>query len=139
MAAYSKFYIFVQDLANGVHDLATNNLYIMLSDTAPTATDALYSDITEITEGNGYTTGGAQADTTSSTESSGTYSLVIQNVTWTATGGSISQFRYAVLYNENTTAKTKPLIAWFDLGSEINVTSGNSFELVMPAAIFTLT
>ena len=54
----SKFNQFVQDVHNGVHNLGSHSLKIMLTNTAPAAGNAVKADITEIAAGNGYTAGG---------------------------------------------------------------------------------
>lgn len=129
MAAGQKFQIFVQNVANGVHNFGSDALKVMLTDTVPVATNTIYSNISEIANGNGYTTGGAAVTLTSSTEASGTYKLIATaaNPTWTAAGGSIAQFRYAVLYDSTPSSPSKPLVAWWDYGSEVNLTSGQTF------------
>jgi len=47
--------------------------------------------------------------------------------TWTAAGGSIGPFRYAVLYND--TAANDPLIAWWDYGTSITLGAGDTFAV----------
>jgi len=47
--------------------------------------------------------------------------------TFTASGGSIATFRYAVIYNSTPTSPLKPLIGWWDYGTGVTITSGNSF------------
>ena len=127
MASFNKFNAFVADLANKVHNLGSDTLKIMLTDAAPVATNAIKSNIGEIAAGNGYTAGGTAVTVTASRQTSGTYKLVGNSVTYTASGGSIAQFRYAVLYN--STPANGNLIGWWDYGSEVNVTSGNSFQV----------
>jgi hypothetical protein len=126
MAAFNKFNCFVADVSNKVHNLGSDVLKVMLTDTAPVATNTVKSNITEITAGNGYTAGGATVGIASSTQTAGLYKLMASGTaSWTATGGSIAQFRYAVLYN--STAAGLNLIGWWDYGAEVNVTVGNSF------------
>lgn len=140
MAAYNKFNQFVQDLATKVHNLNSDTLKIALTNTAPAATNAILSDITEIGAGNGYTTGGLTATFSSGAQTSGTYKLVLADVTFTASGGSFNTFRYAVLYNATQTTPNKPLICWFDYGAAVTLTSGNSFTVDLDQAngLFTL-
>ena len=127
MAAFNKFNTFVADIANKVHNLGSDTLKVMLTDTAPAATNTVKANITEISAGNGYSAGGTAITITSSTQSSGLYKLIGSNVTFTASGGSINQFRYAVIYNSTTGSGN--LIGWYDYGAEMNVTSGNSFTV----------
>ena len=48
MAAYTKFNQFVQDLCTKVHNVDTDTLKIMLTNTPPAATNAVKADISEI-------------------------------------------------------------------------------------------
>lgn len=128
MAAFNKFNSFVEALAEKKHDLGADTLKVMLTNTAPVATNAVKADLTEISAGNGYTAGGNTASVTSSSQSSGLYRLVLGDpATWTASGGSIGPFRYAVLYND--TAASDELIGWWDYGSSITLAAGESFAV----------
>jgi hypothetical protein len=126
MAAFNKFNQFVEDLAEKVHNLGADTIRVLLTNTAPVAGNSVKADLTEISAGNGYAAGGTQATIASSAQSSGTYKLVLSDVTFTAAGGSIGPFRYAVLYNDTPTAPADPLIGWYDYGSSITLTDGNS-------------
>ena len=127
MAAFNKFNQFVEDLAEKVHNLGGDTIKVLLSNTAPVAGNSVKADLTEISAGNGYTAGGTQATIASSAQSGGTYKLVLSDVTFTAAAGAIGPFRYAVLYNDTPTAPADPLIGWYDYGSSITLTDGNSF------------
>lgn len=113
MATYNKFYDFTEQLLRGNHDFDSHTFKIMLTNTAPVAGNTVKADIPEITAGNGYTAGGNTMALTI-TEVSGVATLMAQEVTFTAAGGAIGPFRYAVIYND--TATNKPLVAWFDYG-----------------------
>ena len=106
--------------------MCSDTLKIMLSNSAPSATNSVKTDITEITPGNGYSSGGATVTITSSTQTSGTYKLVGDDVVFTATG-AVGPFRYAVLYND--TAASKNLIGWWDYGSSISLANGETFTV----------
>lgn len=128
MAAFNKFNSFVEALAEKKHDLGADTLKVLLTNTAPVATNSVKADLTEISAGNGYTAGGNTASVTSSAQTSGTYKLVLGDpATWTASGGSIGPFRYAVLYND--TAASDELIGWWDYGSSITLAAGESFAV----------
>lgn len=127
MASYVKFNVFVETLAEKVHNLGADTLKVALTNVAPNATDATLSQITQISNGNGYTTGGSQTTQSSSAQSSGTYKLVTGDVTFTASGGSVGPFRYAVLYNDTPTSPADPLIGYHDYGSSVTLASGETF------------
>jgi hypothetical protein len=124
MATFNKFNSFVDALCKKAHNLSSDTLKVMLSDVAPVATNAVKTDITEITAANGYTAGGT-ATTPTLSNASGTEKLVCTNVVFTAAGGAIAQFRYVVLYNSTAS----DLIAWWDFGSEVNLASGATFTV----------
>lgn len=125
MATFTKFNSFVEAVAEKSHNLGADVLKVMLTLTAPVATNSVKADLTEITAGNGYTAGGTAATISSSSQTSGTYKLVLADVTFTASGGSFNNFRYAVLYND--TATNKELIGFWDYGATVTLTDGNSF------------
>lgn len=131
MASFNKFQIFVQDVGQKVHNLNSDTLKIMLSNTAPAATDTVNGNETEISAGNGYVAGGATVASNAYTESSGTATLVGNAVSWTASGGSIGPFRYAILYNNTAGADSthRPLIGWWDYGSSLTLNNGDSFKV----------
>jgi hypothetical protein len=127
MASYNKHQSFVEHLAEKVHNLASDTLRLLLTNTAPTAANALKSDLTEISAGNGYSAGGPSITVTSSAQSSGTYKLVGSDVVITASGGSIGPFRYVDMYNDTPTSPADPLISWWDYGSSITLLDTETF------------
>src|SRR5258708_27277361 len=133
MAAFNKFNQFVEDLAKKVHNLDTDTLKIAFSNVAPVATNAVFADSTEIAAANGYSAGGSTAAFVSGSQTSGTYKLILSNVVFTASGGSIATFRYVVLYNSTPGSPLKPLIGWYYYGSAVSVTNGNSFTVQFDA------
>lgn len=143
MATYTKFNQFVEDVAEKVHNLGADALKIMLVNSpAPVATNSVKGDLTEIGTGNGYSAGGSAVTVTTSSQSSGTYTLAANQVVFTASGGSIGGFRYAVLYNDTPTSPADPLIAFWDYGSSITLLDGETFTVKFnnanPGTIFTL-
>lgn len=138
MATFNKFNAFVENLAEKVHNLGSDTLKVALTNTAPVATNSVLADITQISGTNGYTTGGATASITSSSQTSGTYKLVLGDVTFTATG-SMGPFRYAVLYNDTPTSPADPLIGWYDYGSSLTLATNETFTVDFDAAAGALT
>jgi hypothetical protein len=129
MATYNKFQAFVENVAEKVHNLGADTLKVMLTNTAPVNTNTVLANLVEIAAGNGYTAGGTAATISASAQASGTYKLTLADVIFTASGGSIGPFRYAVLYNDTPTSPADPLIAWWDYGSNITLASGESFTV----------
>lgn len=136
MATLNKFDSFVEALAEKVHNLGSDTLKVMLTNTAPVAGNSVKADITEIAAGNGYTAGGGTASITSSSQTGGTYKLVLADVVFTATG-SVGPFRYAVLYND--TAANDELIGWSDYGSALTLANGETFTVDFSATNGVLT
>lgn len=127
MATFNKFNSFVEALAEKAHNLGSDTLKIALTNTAPVATNTVLANITQISAGFGYTTGGTAAGITSSAQTTGTYKLVLADVVFTAAGGSVGPFRYAVLYND--TAASDELIGYYDYGSELTLGAGDTFTV----------
>lgn len=132
MATFNKINSFVENLAEKVHDLGADTLKIALTNSAPVATNTVLTDITQISGTNGYTTGGTAATISSSAQTSGTYKLVLADVTFTASGGSMGPFQYAVLYND--TAATDELISWWDYGSAVTLADTETFTVDFSAS-----
>lgn len=143
MATFNKFNDFSEQLTRGTQNFATDTYKVALSNTAPTAGNAALGDITQISAGSGYTSGGT-ATTITLSETSGTTTVSGTQVVFTASGGSIGPFRYVVLYNDTTsTPVNKPLVGWWDYGSSITLADTETFTVkfsnTSPGAIFTLT
>lgn len=134
MATYNKMQRFPEDIAEKIHNLGSDTLKVCLTNSAPVATNDIFSNLTEISAGNGYSAGGNTPSISSSAESSGTYKLVLADTVFTASGGTIGPFRYATLYNSTPTsnsqgANAKPTIAWWDYGSSITLNDGETFTV----------
>lgn len=135
MASFNKLNGFVEHLAEGVHNLGADTLTVALSNTAPAseatpptgaASACVLANVTEIS----YTNCSARALTVStSAQSSGTYKLVIGDLTLTASGGSVGPFRYVYLYNDTPTSPADPLIGYYDYGSALTLADGESLAI----------
>lgn len=135
MATFTKFNAFVENVAEGVHNLGSNQLVIALTNTAPSASNSVLADITQITYTN---LSSRNVTTSSSSQTSGTYSLVCTDLVLTASGGSVGPFRYAVLYNDTPTSPADPLIGYWDYGSSVTLASGETFTVDFGANVLTL-
>lgn len=126
MAAFNKFDQFVEDLAEKVHNLGSDQLVVALTNTAPVATNTVLANITEISYTNCST---RNVTTTSSAQTSGTYKLTLTDLTLTASGGTVGPFRYVVLYNDTPTSPLDPLIGWYDYGSSITLADTETLDI----------
>lgn len=130
MAALNKFDVFVENLAEKVHNLGADSLKVLLTNSAPDSADAVKADITEISAGNGYSAGGIAVAVDTSAQTGGVYRLTFTDPSaLVASGGSIGPFRYAVLYNDTPTSPADPLIGWSDYGSSITLAAGERLNL----------
>ena len=135
MATYTKFQQFVEDLAEGVHNLGSDAITVALSNAAnaPSASaDAVLGDITTVSTAN---LDDVTPTVSSSSQTSGTYKLVLADLTMTASG-AVGPFRYVILYND--TAANDPLICYWDYGSEVTLASGDTFKLDFGTELFSL-
>ena len=122
---------------------SANQFKMALFNTQPNLGVGSYTSLSgEVANGNGYTTGGNSAALTSWSQSGGVAKLILANPsTWTASGGSIGPFRYAVLYDTTPTSPLKPLIGWYDYGAAVTLTAGEQFQVAFDATngVFTIT
>ena len=126
MATFTKVYSFVEALAEKVHNLGSDTLTVALvaAANAPTQSNTQLSQLTQIS----YTNCSSRAlSITSSSQTTGTYKLVIADLVLTASGGSVGPFRYIVVYNE--TATNDELIGYYDYGSDLTLADGESLTL----------
>jgi len=122
----------VADVASGVHQLQTGTTHVLkvaLSNTAPSSANAVLADITQVANGNGYTTGGVSVGTITGAQTSGTFKLTGgTDPVWTASGAGFTA-RYAVIYNDTPTSPADPLIGWWDYGSSVTLAAGETFTV----------
>jgi hypothetical protein len=138
MASFVKYENFSEDLSKKVHNLNADTLKVLLSNSAPNvATHTLRSQATELSTANGYTSGGAST-TNATSRSGGTTSITGVDIVFTASGGSIGPFRYAILYNDTPTSPLDPLIGYWDYGSSITLADTETFTVDFGASMFTV-
>ena len=123
-------------------DTIPTNFYVALvtSAVAPTEDTNTFTELTEIADTQGYTTGGYEltpgaTDFDVHTEDdSGDRGLVqIKDVVWTASGGPIPASgdgaRYAVLLDDDATPGDREVLAYWDLTSDRSVSDGQTLTL----------
>jgi galactitol-specific phosphotransferase system IIC component len=121
-ASYVKFQPAIENLFEGIN-AGSDSWAIKLA----TGVNAAAGTITEVANGNGYTTGGNAATVTSASQTGGTFKLVLASpTTWTATGAGFS-FQYAVLVDITTSTN----VAYWDYGSSQTVTAGETVTVTL--------
>jgi hypothetical protein len=126
MAVFKKFQSFVEAVAEKKHDLGSDQLVVALTAAAnaPVATNTQLSDLTQISYTN---LSSRNITTSSSSQTSGTYKLVLTDLVLTASGGSVGPFRYVVIYNDTSTGDL--LVGWYDYGSDLTLADGESLTI----------
>lgn len=138
MATFNKVNDFV---VNAVHnmDLESDQVVVALSNTAPSSEtsdpssdgNGILGNVTQIAYTN---LSSRNVTTTSSTQTSGTYKLVLSDITLTSSGGSTGPFRYVYIYNDTVTTPADPLIGYYDYGSSLTLNDGDSLTIDFSAA-----
>ena len=133
MATFNKVNDFV---VNAVHnmDLESDQIVVALSNTAPGSESSnptadgngVLANVTQISYTN---CSSRNVTTTSSTQTGGTYKLVLADITLSASGGDVGPFRYAYIYNDTVTSPADPLIGYYDYGLSLTLNDGDSFTL----------
>ena len=121
---------------------AETNTYLALctSATAPTADTNTLGDLTEVTAGNGYTSGGRSLtpgatdfDTLTEDDTNDRGLIQLKDIAWTASGGNLPNSsngaRYAVLTDDNVTVASREVYCYFDLTSARTVSDGQTLTL----------
>lgn len=128
MASFNKFNSFVEAIAEKAHNLGSDQLVIALSNSAPSASNSVLTDITQISYTN---LSSRNVTTSSSSQTSGTYKLVLTDLILTASG-AVATFRYIILYND--TATNDELIGWWDYGSGVTLAIAETFTIDFDAS-----
>ena len=123
MPTFSKFQPFVEALAEGKHDFSADTLEIALSNSAPSAANALLTDITEIV----YTNLSARTLAgVLSSQTAGLYKLDADNKVLTASG-AVATFQYVIIFNQD--AANDELIGWWDKGAPVTLSDTETFTV----------
>jgi len=135
MATANKFNSWSEYMVEAAN-LGSDQFVVALTNTLPTAANDDLTDITQISYTN---CSSRNITTTSSTQTGGTESLVFTDLTLTASGGSFGPFRYVVIYDDTVTSPVAdPLVCWYDYGSSITVSAGETFLIDFGATALTL-
>lgn len=121
MAAFTKLAGSREALVESIN-AGSDQWAIALTNSIPGST-TFTAGTTDLATGGGYTAGGNNVATTSSTETGGTYRLILVDpATWTASGANIGPFRYALLVDKTVNLT----LGYWDYGSSITLLSANS-------------
>lgn len=131
MATYNKFNAWAETMVEAAN-LASDQFVIALTDSAPSATNSVLADITQISYTN---LSSRNITTTSASQTGGTFTLVLADLVMTASG-SVGPFRYVVLYDD--TVAGDPLVGWWDYGSSITMANSETFTVDFTGAAITL-
>ena len=131
---------FINRLGNGIIDLDSDDIRMALfqsTSNAETESVGNFSQLTNQTvSGNGYTTGGIRLTAVRWSELNGVNTFDANDITWTASGGSITA-QIAVIYDNTDSNNTVICHSTLDPNT-INITTGNSLTVQINAAgIFT--
>jgi hypothetical protein len=138
MATYNKINQWAE--AEGeVADLDGDTFIVALSNTAPGsegtpptgAAAGILANVTQIA----YTNCSSRTLTlASSGHSSGTYTIDFNDLTLTASGGTVGPFRYVYIYDDTPSSPADPLVCYFDYGSSITLASGETLLISFNAS-----
>lgn len=133
MANFNKINSFVEALAEGSFNLGGTGLTVALTNTVHNAAWDELADLTQVA----YTNLSSRVCTvSSSSQTSGTYKLVLADLTLIASG-AVGPFQYIYLYDDNSTGDK--LIGYYDYGSAITMASGDTFTIDFDASNGVLT
>jgi hypothetical protein len=128
MAAYTKFQQAIEDFYHKVHKCDTDTFQVALCNNAnppSVSLDAVLADIVQIA----YTNLSTQViTTTSSGQTTGNFSLVFDDLTLTASG-TVAAFQYVVVFNQTSATPDDALIGFFDYGSDLVLSNGESLTI----------
>ena len=125
----------------GAQSLPTNfYLALVTSAVAPAADINTLSELTQIANGNGYTTNGLSVarnttdfDVFTEDDTNDRALAQLKDIVWTASGGNLpasgSGARYAVLTDDNATPASRDVLNYWDLVSDRVVSDGQSLTL----------
>jgi len=140
VGAWTFYNKFKRNLGNAAVNLGTGNFRVGLftsASNAATATLSVISSVTnELTESNGYSSSGKAlaSKTWTAGASAGQYRFNAAALVWTATGGTISNIKFAVIWASGASAGARKLVCYSQLSTaQFNLTINNTLTIT-PAA-----
>ncbi len=132
MASFVKVNDFVKNAVHNI-DLESDQIAVALTNTAPGSESSnptadgngIVGNLTQISYTN---CSSRNVTTTSSTQSSGTYKLVLADLTLTASG-TVGPFRYIYIFDDTVSTPADPIIGYYDYGTSITLNNGDTFTL----------
>jgi hypothetical protein len=140
MATYNKYETAIESLCNKLLDAfgATDTWNAVIHTDAPAAADVILTDLIEIGNSNGYTSGGLSIGF-NSTRTAGVVTATAVDVVWTAVTGNLGTSttgRYVSVYDFTSTAKN--LWCNWDYGATFTVAVGETFTLDFSTTFWTM-
>jgi hypothetical protein len=132
MASFVKVNDFVKNAVHNI-DLESDQIAVALTNTAPGSESSnptadgngIVGNLTQISYSN---CSSRNVTTTSSTQTSGTYKLVLADLTLTASG-TVGPFRYIYIFDDTVSTPADPIIGYYDYGTSITLNNGDTFTL----------
>lgn len=132
MASFVKVNDFVKNAVHNI-DLESDQIAVALTNTAPGSESSnptadgngIVGNLTQISYSN---CSSRNVTTSSSTQSSGTYKLVLADLTLTASG-TVGPFRYIYIFDDTVSSPADPIIGYYDYGTSITLNNGDTFTL----------
>ena len=140
MATYNKYETAIESLCNKLLDAfgATDTWNAVIHTDAPAAADVILTDLIEIGNSNGYTSGGLSIGF-NSTRTAGVITATAVDVVWTAVTGNLGTSttgRYVSVYDFTSAAKN--LWCNWDYGATFTVAVGETFTLDFSTTFWTM-
>ncbi|UOF81271.1 hypothetical protein [Caudoviricetes sp.] len=113
-------------VANAVVNFGSHSFKIVLTNTEPDiGTDAILADITQIANSGGYTQGGFPVTITGVSRTGSLTKIIIEDKLFTASGGTVDEYQWAVLYDDSTSSPVDALVGVIDLGTPRQLPNGD--------------
>lgn len=114
-------------------DLASDQFVVALSNTAPGSEstpptgdgDGILGNVSQISYAD---CSSRNITTTSSSQASGTYKLILQDITLTSSG-TVGPFRYVYIYDDTVATPVDPLVCYYDYGSSITLNNTETLDI----------